>query len=342
MDPNSENPRPDADRPTADAEDFERLLNQAESLVVDIAREMGLPVELGPTAAVVETLDSPDPAALAETASQSVTHVEAELRDASSPPTADVAAPREAESGPDDAEVNAILDAAAAAPLDAESTTSEEPAPTQPSDEPAETIPDVAPLPTEETAPAADVSEGNDAQPAIAVAPASSGEVPDDSPATEIEEPAVGSAPATPPGSVVEASAEPVVETGEGASADTAEAAPDAVTPPEPIAAAASVGAKSGESSDAGESSKPAAVRRIWGKALAGAAAVASSLGAAVIRVPVLLLMILDLPLARISPAARLRFGLVGLVTLLMGVLSLILPTLMNSDPYGNSPPNGG
>ncbi|MFQ5424560.1 MAG: hypothetical protein ACE5F9_11340 [Phycisphaerae bacterium] len=50
-------------------------------------------------------------------------------------------------------------------------------------------------------------------------------------------------------------------------------------------------------------------------------------------------LIVLDRPFAGLSPQAKRRIGLIGLVTLLMGLASILLPSLLHHNPYADIGP---
>jgi hypothetical protein len=46
-----------------------------------------------------------------------------------------------------------------------------------------------------------------------------------------------------------------------------------------------------------------------------------------------------DRPFARLSPATKQTLGVVGLITLVMGVASIVLPKVLRSNPYAMMEP---
>ncbi len=50
-------------------------------------------------------------------------------------------------------------------------------------------------------------------------------------------------------------------------------------------------------------------------------------------------LIVLDRPFAGLSPRAKRRIGLIGLVTLLMGLMSIVLPGMLKHNPYADIGP---
>lgn len=127
--------------------------------------------------------------------------------------------------------------------------------------------------------------------------------------------------------------------------ADSIKPAPPRPRASTPAAAAAAPEAESGESSTeagAGEATQPASRSSVKAGLTASLGFARRCGSAALFALPnacLGALILLDRPFAGLSANTKRRIGLMGIVTVVMGMLSFVLPILLADNPYKDMPP---